>query len=246
MTVKRLNLLQVDSTNHYLSRLLKENPGTGQVLVVADFQDDGKGQGGHQWHSLPGENLLMSLLLFPAFLSASHQFHLSRVASLALIDTLKSLNLAPVIKWPNDILVNNRKVAGILIENGIRENRLSHTIIGIGLNLNQTKFPVFPVEATSVALEIGIISDRNRVTGLLLDSILARYNQLEKGKTSNLESAYLEHLFLLNQTGNFVVGGKRITGIIRGLTDLGELVLEHDGETRNYGFQEIQYSMGGN
>ncbi|MFO7671739.1 MAG: biotin--[acetyl-CoA-carboxylase] ligase [Bacteroidales bacterium] len=246
MTVKRVNLLRVGSTNHYLSNLLKENPGTGQVLVVADFQDTGKGQGDHQWHSLPGENLLMSLLLFPAFLSASHQFHLSRVASLALVDTLKRLNLAPVIKWPNDILVNNRKIAGILIENGISGKRLSHTIIGIGLNLNQTKFPVFPVEATSVALETGIISDRNSVTGLLLDSILARYHQLEKGNTPDLESDYLEHLFLLNQTGDFTVGGKRVTGIIRGLSDLGELLMEHDAKTRNYGFQEIQYLMGKN
>jgi BirA family biotin operon repressor/biotin-[acetyl-CoA-carboxylase] ligase len=226
--------------------MLKENPGTGQVLVVADFQDTGKGQGDHQWHSLPGENLLMSLLLFPAFLSAYHQFHLSRVASLAIIDTLKSLNLDPVIKWPNDILLNNRKIAGILIENGISGKRLSHTIIGIGLNLNQTKFPVFPVEATSVAIETGMISDRNSVTGLLLDSILVRYHQLEKGNTPDLESDYLEHLYLLNQTGDFVVGGKRVTGIIRGLSDPGELLMEHDRETRNYGFQEIQYVMGKN
>ncbi len=246
MTVKRVNLLRVGSTNHYLSNMLKENPGTGQVLVVADFQDTGKGQGDHQWHSLPGENLLMSLLLFPAFLSASHQFHLSRVASLAIIDTLKSLNLDPVIKWPNDILLNNRKIAGILIENGISGKRLSHTIIGIGLNLNQTKFPVFPVEATSVAIETGMISDRNSVTGLLLDSILVRYHQLEKGNTPDLESDYLEHLYLLNQTGDFVVGGKRVTGIIRGLSDPGELLMEHDRETRNYGFQEIQYVMGKN
>ena len=126
-------------------------------MVSVDYQYAGKGQGDHQWHSRPGENLLMSLLLFPAFLSASDQFYLSRVASLALIDTLKTLKLAPLIKWPNDILVNRRKLAGILIENGITGNKLSHSIIGIGMNLNQTEFPDFPLKATSVALEIRII-----------------------------------------------------------------------------------------
>ncbi len=243
MAVKRVSLVQLSSTNLYLSSLLKEMPETGPVMVVADFQDAGKGQGDHQWHSMPGENLLMSLLLFPAFLSASDQFHLSRVASLALIDTLNSLNLTPHIKWPNDILVNRRKVAGILIENGISGKMLSHTIIGVGLNLNQTRFPQFPFEATSVALESGVFGDRNEITDHLLDSLMARYRQLENGDTSGLERDYLEHLFLLDQPGEYVSGGKRFTGTIRGVSELGELLMEHDGLIRNYGFQEIQFTL---
>ena len=241
MAVKKVSLVQVSSTNRYISTLLKENPGTGQVMVVADYQESGRGQGDHQWHSKPGENLLTSLLLFPAFLSASDQFYLSRVASLALIDTLKILNLAPLIKWPNDILINRRKIAGILIENGISGSKLSHTIIGIGLNLNQTEFPLFPVAASSVALESGIFHDRLELMDLLLDSLLGRYRQLEEGDRSRLERDYLEKLFLLDQPAEFSSQGKQFAGTIRGISDLGELLVEHNGLTRNYGFQEIQF-----
>lgn len=244
MAVKKVSLVQVRSTNRYISDLLKENPGRDQLMVVADYQDSGRGQGGHQWHSAPGQNLLTSLLLFPAFLSASDQFHLSRVASLALIDTLKKLNLVPVIKWPNDILVNRRKIAGILIENGISGTKLTHTILGIGLNLNQTEFPHFPVEAGSVALESGVFCDRMEVRDQLLDSLMERYKQLEEGDISKLESDYLENLFMLDQPSEFVYQGKRFTGTIRGISDLGELLVEHNGLTRSYGFQEIQYSIG--
>ena len=241
MAVKKVGLVQVSSTNRYISDLLKENSGRDQIMVVADYQESGRGQGGHQWHSMPGENLLTSLLLFPAFLSASDQFHLTRVASLALIDTLKILNLAPVIKWPNDILVNRRKIAGILIENEISGLKLSHTIIGIGLNLNQTEFPHFPLEASSVALESGIFCDRMEVRDLLLDSLLERYRQLEEGDKSRLESDYLEKLFLLDQPAEYSCQGKRFTGTIRGISDFGELLVEHQGLTRSYGFQEIQF-----
>ncbi|MDX2431746.1 MAG: biotin--[acetyl-CoA-carboxylase] ligase [Bacteroides sp.] len=241
MAVKRVSLVQLRSTNLYLSELLKEDPETGPLVVVADYQDAGKGQGDHQWHSLPGENLLLSLLLFPAFLSASDQFQLSRVASLALIDTLRTLNLVPLIKWPNDILLNKRKTAGILIENGISGKTLSHTIIGIGLNLNQTEFPVFPLEATSVAREKGVVSERKEVLDVLLASLSKRYRQLEEGRGSKLENDYMENLFLLDEPAEFVSGGKQFSGKIRGLSEMGELLVEHNGKTRNYGFQEISY-----
>jgi BirA family biotin operon repressor/biotin-[acetyl-CoA-carboxylase] ligase len=168
------------------------------------------------------------------------------VASLALIDTLKDLQLAPLIKWPNDILVNRRKLAGILIENGISGTNLSHTIIGIGLNLNQTEFPSFPVEAGSVALELGVPIERDQVLDHLLDALLSRYSQLENGYTSKLESDYLDHLFLLDRPGFFMSGGKKFTGVIRGLGEQGELVVEQNGKTRSYGFQEIKFILKGN
>lgn len=242
MAVKRIHLEAVSSTNNFLSAKLKENPDLGTLLVTTDYQDTGKGQRGHSWHSMPGENLLVSLLLHPAFLSASGQFQLSRLASLALIDTLKGLKLSAWIKWPNDILVRGRKVAGILIENGIIGKNLSHTIIGIGLNLNQREFPAFPREATSVALERGINSNRKEVTDSLLEALMLRYRQLEEGEASELEREYLEHLFLLNQPAEYSSGGEHFMGIIRGLSDLGELLVERDGGIRSYAFQEIIFN----
>jgi len=241
MAVKIVYLKQVASTNDYLSGLLSDSQKRESTMVVADYQESGRGQGAHAWHSEYGKNLLASLLLFPAFLSASDQFHLSRIASLALIDTLKFLGVSACIKWPNDILIQKRKVAGILIENGITGKKISHTIIGIGLNLNQDSYPDFPVKATSVALESGFPADRNQVATLLLESLMERYRELERAEFSSLENDYLEHLFMLNEKEGFSFRGKHFTGIIRGISDLGELLVESDGITRNYGFQEIQY-----
>jgi len=103
----------VTSTNTLLFDLLKQQQAEEGTIVIADYQHGGRGLGDHSWISNRGENLLMSLLLFPAFLSASAQFHLSRVASLALCDTLETLGVDPVIKWPNDILTRKGKIAGI-------------------------------------------------------------------------------------------------------------------------------------
>ena len=145
-----IKLNDVSSTNSYISTLLSQESAIDPIVVLADYQESGKGQGNHTWHSNRGENLLMSLLLFPAFLSASSQFCLSMVASLAITDTLDSLGIAAKIKWPNDILTKNGKIAGILIEHGISGKTISHSIIGIGLNLNQHAFPEFPVPSQPV------------------------------------------------------------------------------------------------
>ena len=249
MHVKRIHLERTSSTNRTLSDLLKTGSVREEVVVITDYQEDGRGQGGHGWHSNPGENLLMSLLLFPAFLSASCQFHLSRLASLALCDMLKqlktpsSLNLNPVIKWPNDILVGGKKIAGILIENGIMGSKLSHTIMGIGLNVNQDKFPDFPVAATSVVLEGQPRMDLTKVAEMLLEAIGQRYTRLQNGEEALLEREYLDHLFMLDRPGEFISGGVKFTGIIRGVNKFGELLVEREEKTRSYGFQEISYIL---
>ena len=93
MDFTRIHLEKLDSTNNYLSAYLKAHPDTGPVLITADYQEDGRGQGGHTWESKPGKNLLMSVLLKPAFLSASEQFHLSRLVSLTICDVLAELAL---------------------------------------------------------------------------------------------------------------------------------------------------------
>ncbi len=116
----------------------------------------------------------MSLLLFPAFLSASRQFQLSRVTSLAICDTLQLENVNPVIKWPNDILTLRGKIAGILIEHGITGGNISHTIVGIGLNLNQSEFPAFPMNATSLFLETGIKSQLDALAEVLVEKIMVQ------------------------------------------------------------------------
>ncbi|MCK4749724.1 MAG: biotin--[acetyl-CoA-carboxylase] ligase [Bacteroidales bacterium] len=245
MPLKRIHLSSVDSTNRTLNDLLKSEVLKEEVVLIADYQENGRGQGNHHWHSNRGENLLMSVLLFPAFLSASSQFHLSRVTSLALCDTLKGLDLNPRIKWPNDILVNGKKIAGILIENGISGHNLVHSILGIGLNLNQQEFPEFPLPATSLALETGTRKDPGEAAELLLETIEVRYHQLETGSVAPLEEEYLAHLYNLDQPSGYIAEGIQFTGIIKGVNEFGELLVEIKGAIRPYGFQEIQYVVPG-
>ena len=241
MHIKRIHLDSIDSTNRILSQRVKSGPVREEVAVIADYQESGKGQGDHHWHSNPGESLLMSVLLYPAFLSASGQFHLTRIASLAILDTLKSLGLAPSIKWPNDLLSRDKKIAGILIENGIMGENLSHSIIGMGLNLYQERFPEFPFPATSLVLESGTRKESLQVADMLLEAIGIRYEQLKSGQADLLEKEYMEHLFLLDRPAGYTSGGVKFQGTIRGVNQYGELLVEKDGKTVSYGFQEIQY-----
>lgn len=241
MPFNRIHLQVVDSTNACLSEAFKQGELQEETALIADYQERGRGQGGHHWDSPMGENLLLSVLLLPAFLSAPEQFQLSRVTSLAIADTLLQHSVDPVIKWPNDILVGGRKISGILIENGITGRHISHSIVGIGLNLNQVIFPEYPVPPTSVKLETGREADRDSMAGNLLTSLEKRYLQLSSGKTKALEEEYLLRMYQLNEPARYRSGGENFTGIIRGVDRSGELLVERQGRIGNYGFQEIEY-----
>jgi len=234
-----IKLSNVSSTNSYISALLNQESTIEPIVVLADYQESGKGQGSHAWYSNPGENLLMSLLLFPAFLSASSQFRLSMVASLAITDTLDSLGITVEIKWPNDILTKKGKIAGILIEHGISGKSISYSIIGIGLNLNQLDFPVFPVPATSVALETEGLTIPGDLAEILVSNLETRYNSLEHGESQSIEQNYLEKLYLINRPASFLVNDESFEGEIRGVNEFGELQVEKEGQLLTFRHGEI-------
>jgi len=231
------------STSSFLSDLLKHQDQEEGTVVITDYQDAGRGQGEHSWESTRGENLLMSLLLFPAFLSASRQFHLSRMGSLALCDALQILGVDSVIKWPNDILTTRGKIAGILIEHSITAGNISRTIAGIGLNLNQTIFPSFPIPATSLRLETGKDVDVGEVGELVESCLMSRYQALKEGKTDQLEKEYLKLLYKAGVPTLFKVGKEESEGIIKGVNDFGELMLELNGEIRTFGHGAISMEL---
>ena len=188
---------KLTSTNRLLWEMLKQEHPSEGVVVMADYQEAGKGYGDHSWHSRAGENLLMSLLLFPAFLSASRQFHLSRLISVAVCEVLDGLGAESWIKWPNDILCKGGKVAGLLLEHGVSGGTLSHTIAGIGLNLNQREFPGFPIPASSLILETGRETVPRDIAELLVHKIMDRYQKLRDGEGQALEEEYLDRLYRL-------------------------------------------------
>ena len=231
------------STSSFLSDLLKQQDLEEGTAIITDYQDDGRGQGEHSWESAQGKNLLVSFLLYPAFLSASRQFHLSRMASLAICDALKTLGLDSEIKWPNDILSSRGKIAGILIEHSITAGKISRTIAGIGLNLNQTVFPSFPVPASSVRMETGKDVDVAEVAELVETCLMSRYQALKEGKTDQLEKEYLALLYKAGVPTFFKVGKEESLGIIKGVNDFGELMLELNGDIRTFGHGSISMKL---
>lgn len=241
--MKWTKLDSIASTNSYISALIEAGQGGEDQVIIADYQDDGRGQGAHSWHSQKGKNLLMSILLHPAFLSASDQFQLSRLTSLALCDTLESEGLEPMIKWPNDILTNQGKIAGILIEHRIVGGKISHTIIGLGVNLNQLLFPEYPISATSFILEKGIKANPETMANRLVRRILTRYKMLEEGNGEEFMLEYQKRLYLINEPSSYIIEGNTFTGVIRGVNKFGELQVDISGELRTFGHQEIQFQL---
>lgn len=138
-----MRLIELDesaSTNSYLAGIARESfHGT---VVSAHTQTAGRGQRGNSWESAPGENITMSILLKPDGLHPSRQFIISEAVSLAIVNVLRRhLPGHDVrIKWPNDIYVGDGKICGILIENSITPTNINHSIVGIGINVNQTVF----------------------------------------------------------------------------------------------------------
>ena len=144
----------VDSTNSEAMRRLGALP-SGTVLAARE-QTAGRGQRGNTWFSEPGKNLTFSVVMkFPAgFLAAADAFALNCLCSVSVVDFLACYGVNAAVKWPNDIYVSGRKICGMLLENGLSECFVSHSVMGIGINVLQTEFPNL-ANATSLALALG-------------------------------------------------------------------------------------------
>lgn len=236
------------STNEYAAALIagagpsKSRPPEGAV-VRADNQTAGRGQFGSSWHSSPGQNLTLSVILYPNWLKIEAQFDLNMAIALALHDTCAVLNaVAPcTLKWPNDLYFGDRKCAGILIQNSISGKFLQTSIVGIGLNVNQVAFDSQLIRASSLALETGRQFDLDNLENSLLRCLESRYLQLKSGKMADLRAAYTERLFRLNEPGLYrrIADGQEFTGIVRGVAPDGRLRMEVDGAEVLFSLKEV-------
>lgn len=237
-----ITLSEVDSTNNYAKQLLANiKPLTEGTAIVAEHQFAGKGQAGNTWLSNPGQNITTSIVLNPSFLSPDKQFLLSKVASLALLDVLVSLNIKDAsIKWPNDIYVANHKIAGILIENILGEHKIKHSIFGIGLNVNQTDFG--NLHATSLANQLDKEIDLKSVLNLLFSCLEARYLQLKAGKLKSLDELYLQKLYLFNKPSVFKdTSENEFLGTIFGVSATGQLQVLVKNKLKEFDLKEIAF-----
>jgi BirA family transcriptional regulator, biotin operon repressor / biotin---[acetyl-CoA-carboxylase] ligase len=209
------------------------------TLIITDNQQAGKGQRGNGWEAEPTKNLTFSLILKPLFLPIGKQFGLNQCISIAIIDFIKELIPQEIkIKWPNDILIHNQKVCGILIENSLSGELIQQSIIGIGLNVNQQKFEA--LRASSLSL---ISKNEYSLSGILdklLEHIEARYLQLMRGEYDNIQADYLDHLYRINESHQYHDFEKPFKGIITGLDERGRLKVKADFE-RVFEAKEIKF-----
>jgi BirA family biotin operon repressor/biotin-[acetyl-CoA-carboxylase] ligase len=212
-------------------------------LVLAEVQTAGRGQRGNRWSSRPGENLTFSQLLLPDGLAAESQFYLSKALSLALVDTLGASGLTAEVKWPNDIYVGDRKIAGLLIENDLMGAAVCRSTLGVGLNVNQTRFDLSLPNPTSMALEAGRAFNRGRVLEDYLTGAAGWFGRLAAGDRTAIDRRYLQSLY--RRTGEHLFaepGGEPFAASIDTVEPTGELILRRtDGSRKACLFKEIEF-----
>ena len=262
----------VDSTNSEVKRRISDIDNLSVLSALS--QSEGRGQKGNKWSSLPGENLTFSIVLkfgeqaagkaglsvagkLRLVVAAREQFVLTEITSLSIVEFLSRHGIKAKIKWPNDIYVGDKKICGVLIENSLRGENLSSSIIGIGLNVNQRNFDVSLPNPTSMVLETGFEED---IKGCLEEFMDIFQGYLEYS-LPNLRERYLPYLWRHNTPARYIdqtlqsqpqqtdsegeLPGREFTGIIRGLSPIGHLVVEdiEKGELKEFAFKEISYIL---
>ncbi len=237
-----IKLNAIDSTNTYLKEISSNDVLKDYTTVTANYQTDGRGQMGTMWNSEKTKNLMCSVFKDCSNVSIKNQFYISMVTSLAIIKTLQSFSVQKLrIKWPNDILSDDKKICGILIENVIKNKKLVASIIGIGLNVNQTEFKNLP-NASSLKIITGTVFNIDELLQLIIKNLKYYFVILEKGHLKVLKSDYENLLFRKNKPSTFKdQKGTVFAGFIKGINGIGQLqVLLEDDILKEFDLKEVQ------
>ncbi len=226
-------------TNAALKLLLAQQEIENGTVYYTNFQTAGRGQLNATWQSEAGQNVLMSVFLKPTFLQATDQILLNMAVALAANDAIENVvNKPTFIKWPNDILVDNKKIAGILIENVLQQTKIKYSIVGIGININQTQFNNLP-HATSVKL----LNNQQLAPIVVIDLFCRQlekyYILLVKKQFDKIIELYNSKLYAKNQERTFYVGSTQVTGKIMGVAKTGKLFVMINDEIKSFANKEI-------
>ncbi len=236
-----IKLSAIHSTNDYLKELSAIQHVENFTIAVAEHQTQGRGQMGTQWQTQQGKNLTFSVLVKDLLLEINAIFYLNAAVAVSVIDALEKFNIPGLtIKWPNDILAGNKKLGGILIENNIRSNGEIHSVVGIGINVNQTNFEGLP-KATSLALVSAKEFDKNEVLIAIAENLKRNLSRLLHKDTDAIWDKYLPRLYKKNIPMTFEKEGMRFMGIIKGVSKNGSLEVQLEDESiMYYKVKEIQ------
>lgn len=241
--IKRLNV--VDSTNRYIrdeaDALWNVGGGNDMVAVVASHQTTGRGQRGNVWASEKGCNLLLSVLLRPGTsLEVSNQFLLSQTVAVAIHSAMKRHGIDTRVKWPNDIYVGNRKLAGILVELDYSGSFIEQAIVGIGLNVNQSKFPEMDRVPVSMKMLLGRELSVDDVLAEILDTFNNFYRKM-RIDGEEIAVMYNELLLGLGEQRKFIDANGCFTAVLVEVESDGHLLLKcADGTQKRYAFKEVE------
>ena len=233
---------RLSSTNEKLNELLKESDLPEFSVVLTPNQTAGKGQAGNSWESEKGKNITASILLKPTFLEPQNQFYISKIISLAIVETLDELNIQSTIKWPNDIYVDDKKIAGILIENRIMGNSISESIAGVGLNVNQSKFITDAKNPVSVFNIINEPKSIDEILDSILYNLVKWYGVLIDDEFERIDKEYFSRLYRKDGLHRFKDAREVFSAEISEIETSGILVLtDSKGQRRKYIFKEVEF-----
>lgn len=224
-------------------------PPTHGATFLSEAQTAGRGQGSNHWYATPGKNLTLSIVAYPDNLSVHQLFHLTQLTGLAVRATVahclpKALQASVSIKWPNDVYVGSRKIAGILVQNGLQGDQVKWSVIGIGLNVNESDFPgSLHALATSLYICNNQPQERATVLAQLFEQVTAHYALFAQQQTDLLAADYHTHLYRRDILSRFqlTATGQFFQGVIRGVTAEGQLTIEQPvGRSADFSVGEIK------
>ena len=239
-----MHIIKLDatgSTNAVLKELWQDGQAKDWTVVWADYQHSGRGQKGTVWQSEPGKNLTFSVLKSFKNFDIQDQFLLNMAVSMAVFEALDSLGIPDLkLKWPNDILSGSRKICGILIENMVKASRVTAAIIGIGINVNQMEFGELK-EAASLRSITGKDYELESLLNSNIGHLQTRLDDFKPLSRKKITREYHSILYRKDMVSSFIFpNGKKANGIIRGISERGELLVETEADTRSFSMKEIQ------
>lgn len=246
MISHQIKLTSINSTNDYLHDLIRSGKCEDGTLVIANEQTAGRGLSDNIWESESGKNLTLSIFHIPDYLPPADQFMLNITVSLAVREfvaaALPKANVT--VKWPNDVYIDDGKVAGILIQNGIIGDAFSYSIIGIGINVNQESFLSGAPNPVSLIHYTFREFDLNKSLQLLINCIDEKFALLQTGHFEKLRDEYLWNLYRLGKWFGYKINGIFHIAKVSGITNFGQLMLR-DSEEKDYvcDLKEVEFLL---
>jgi BirA family biotin operon repressor/biotin-[acetyl-CoA-carboxylase] ligase len=234
---------ELPSTHDYAISLISKTTPQEATVIVAAHQTAGKGRYERSWSSTPGSNALISCILYPSHLPVQQAFLLNIMSTLATTQLLNQLGIQEaLIKWPNDVLIRDKKIAGTLIQNQFSGSHIASSVVSLGLNVNQTNWPV-DIPATSLSLIQGTTYDVEDIVDTWVHLLLSLYEtSFAVSGRQAMKRSWTERLMGFGVDSRYVrQDGSTFLARLIDVQDSGYLILEVDGQSRQFHMDDIRH-----